>query len=778
MLRALCLALTYVLAATTAHAQPGPLVHAEPSGADALVIAEAFMHQQAPTLGLRQSDLESRVSDRYRSEHNGVTHIYLQQLSGGIPITQAITTINVLPDGRVLNPGHRWHADSASRVNTRTPQLDPREGIEAAALHLGIDTLVGVDELAERSGVEQQTRYSGGNLSAEAIPVELVYEPVGTELRLAWRLVVDRYSAAQQLLDMRVDAVTGEVIGVSNWVAHGGPDHSASYRVFPAPFESPGHPGASAVLVTDPFDLQASPRGWHDSRNSGSGPEFTDTRGNNVLAQADLFATNNSSTRPSGGAGPDLSFDFLLDPAEQPNVGDNVSASVTNLFYWNNHIHDVLWHYGFNEPAGNFQTNNFGRGGLGNDPVRADALDGASLNPPNANNANFGTPPDGSPGRMQMFRWLAPSPMVVAITAPFQANYEGRPASFGGTIAADIEGSIVVVDDGVAADGGQQGCQALVNAAAVNGNIALIRRGGCEFGVKALNAQNAGAVAAIVYNNQGETTIAMGPGAAGGSVTIPALMIIQSAGEAIAAAPPPVQATVSPPTPAGADRDSDFDAGIIAHEYGHGVSNRLTGGPSAASCLSNEEQAGEGWSDYLGLMLTMDASACSLPRGIATYPSFQPVDGSGIRRFRYTPDMTINPFTYADIADTAQSIPHGVGAVWGTMMWDMTCALIDRDGFDPDIKNGSGGNNLGLQLVVDGLKLQSCSPSFTDARNGILAADLANNGGANQCLIWAAFARRGLGASANGGSPHSRSDGTAAFDMPASCDAVHEDGFE
>jgi extracellular elastinolytic metalloproteinase len=778
MFRALCLAVTSLLTATTAHAQSRPLVHAEPSGADALVIAEAFLQQQAPALGLRESDLEWRSSDRYRSDHNGVTHIYLQQLSGGIPISQAISTINVLPDGRVLNPGHRWQADSARRVNTRTPQLAPREGIEAAARHLGIEALIGVDELDQRSGVEQQARYSGGNLSAEAIPVELVYEPVGTELRLAWRLVVDRYSAEQKLLDMRVDAVTGDVVGVSNWVAHGGPDHSASYRVFPAPFESPGHPGANAVLVTDPFDLQASPRGWHDSRNSGSGPEFTDTRGNNVLAQADLFATNNSSTRPSGGAGPDLSFDFLLDPSQQPNVGDNVSASVTNLFYWNNHIHDVLWHYGFDEPAGNFQTNNFGRGGLGNDAVRADALDGASLNPPNSNNANFGTPPDGSPGRMQMFRWLAPSPMIVAITAPFEADYEGQPAAFGGTVAADIEESIVVVNDGVAADGGQQGCQALVNAAAVNGNIALIRRGGCEFGVKALNAQNAGAVAAIVYNNQGETTISMGGGAAGGSVTIPALMIIQSAGEAIAAAAPPVLATVSPPTPAGADRDSDFDAGIIAHEYGHGVSNRLTGGPSAASCLSNEEQAGEGWSDYLGLMLTMDASACSLPRGIATYPSFQPVDGSGIRRFRYTPDMTINPFTYADIADPAQSIPHGVGSVWGSMVWDMTCALIDRDGFDPDIKNGSGGNNLGLQLVIDGLKLQSCSPSFTDARNGILAADLANNGGANQCLIWAAFARRGLGASANAGSPNSRSDGTAAFDMPASCDALHEDGFE
>ena len=64
---------------------------------------------------------------------------------------------------------------------------------------------------------------------------------------------------------------------------------------------------------------------------------------------------------------------------------------MTNLFYWNNIIHDVQYQYGFDEAAGNFQVNNYGRGGLGNDSVRAEAQDGAGTN-----NANFGTPPDGS----------------------------------------------------------------------------------------------------------------------------------------------------------------------------------------------------------------------------------------------------------------------------------------------------------------------------------------------------------------------------------------------
>src|SRR5262249_37592937 len=81
------------------------------------------------------------------------------------------------------------------------------------------------------------------------------------------------------------------------------------------------------------------------------------------------------------------------------------SAAVVQLFYLNNFMHDKLYELGFTEAAGNFQSNNFGRGGLGNDAVQADAQDGGGFN-----NANFSTPPDGSPGRMQMYIFSNPSP--------------------------------------------------------------------------------------------------------------------------------------------------------------------------------------------------------------------------------------------------------------------------------------------------------------------------------------------------------------------------------
>lgn len=222
-------------------------------------------------------------------------------------------------------------------------------------------------------------------------------------------------------------------------------------------------------------------------------------------------------------------------------------------------------------------------------------------------------------------------------------------------------------------------------------------------------------------------------------------------------------------------RDGDFDNGVIAHEYGHGVSNRLTGGPGNVSCLNNSEQAGEGWSDFLGIVMTIEpGDAGTDPRGVGTWLLGTGPDGPGVRQFRYSTDMGENPHTYGDLPGVV--VPHGVGSVWAMMIWEMTWELIDNgvshSGFDPDLYNGTGGNNLAMQLVMDGMKLQPCSPGFVDARDGILAADLANNGGVNQCAIWKAFAKRGLGASASQGSSGSTSDGTEAFDIPSSCDFI------
>ena len=82
-----------------------------------------------------------------------------------------------------------------------------------------------------------------------------------------------------------------------------------------------------------------------------------------------------------------------------------INASTVQLFYTANMYHDLLYLLGFTEKAGNFETNNNGQGGTGNDLVILNAQDGSGTN-----NANFATPPDGQPGRMRMYTWTLSTP--------------------------------------------------------------------------------------------------------------------------------------------------------------------------------------------------------------------------------------------------------------------------------------------------------------------------------------------------------------------------------
>jgi len=144
-------------------------------------------------------------------------------------------------------------------------------------------------------------------------------------------------------------------------------------------------------------------------------------------------------------------------------------------------------------------------------------------------------------------------------------------------------------------------------------------------------------------------------------------------------------------------------------------------------------------------------------------------NGPGIRPTAYSTNTSVNPATYDSIETLA--VPHGVGYVWNTMLWEVYWNLIDKHGYNPDLydETGGGGNVLTVQLVMDGMKFQACDPGFVDGRDAILAADQALTDGDNQCEIWAGFSKRGLGFSAIQGTSASRADGTQAFDTHPDC---------
>ncbi|PWN66885.1 metalloprotease [Chryseobacterium phosphatilyticum] len=545
---------------------------------------------------------------------------------------------------------------------------------------------------------------------------------------------------------------------------------NASYNIFPLPVEAPTF--GSRTVINNPWDLAASPEGWHsDGTNS-----YTITRGNNVYAYSDQDNTNLPGYSPDGGITRNFNFPFADDRYADPFTYRD--AAVTNLFYMNNKMHDVFYKFGFTESSRNFQTNNFANGGLGGDAVRAEAFDGSGLN-----NANFssgyerivsGQPQVLAP-RMQMYlydRTQTADDPIVRYQYNSPATIVNRPkASTGGASFGPIFGPAVTGDLAVSVPA--DACTAPA-AGSLTNKIAIVTSTSCEYGLKVLNAQNAGAVGVIVYRPSSDTPVSMGAGNSGAQVTIPSINIGKTEGEFMVAqlnGGTTVNATLN--FDYSGFKHSSFDNGIIAHEYGHGISNRLTGqGYSCLSATNTTEQMGEGWSDYFALMLTTrpgDTSA--LARGVGTYPKGQPVTGVGIRPAKYSPDFNENNYTYVN-TNTAV-IPHGVGFIWATMLWDLTWKYIEKYGYNSDVlASPTSGNAKALQIVMNGLKLQACSPTFIDGRDAILQADAVGNAGADKCMIWAAFAKRGLGVNASAGVKTVANDQVEDFTVPQECNTT------
>jgi PKD repeat protein len=743
-------------------------------------------------IGLTQKDFADwTITDQSRSKQSGVTHVYIRQQYKGIPLMNGVANF-AIKDGQVNLTGNRLVSNLSSLIRNSNPVLKPSEAITAAAILLNIEVpknLSGIKSVSENSYL-----FNTGGISKEDIPVRLMYYAVSAEeIRLVWDLSIYTLDATHWW-SVQIDAETGKLVSKSDWVVKCSFDHAPTaacnttcstqllpsgkivqnnaaspgqYTVFQLPVESPSHGTISTAV--DPADTLSSPYGWHDT-DGIVGPEYTITRGNNVFAYEDGDDDDLPGFSPDGG--PALTFNFPYNSSSAPATYQ--SAAITNLFYMNNMIHDIWYQHGFDEVGGNFQVNNYGNGGLGADEVLAEAQDGGGTN-----NANFATPPDGSNPRMQMYLWSqaqqAGSFLEINDPAGIAGPYTSTDADFGpGLPVVPITADIVLLEDNTAPI--TDGCDPIVNGAQLAGKIVMIDRGTCAFTIKVEAAQNEGALAVIIVNNVAGAPIQVGGASA--TVTIPSIMISQADGNLIKAQMllGAVSGSISDGGGTSSERDGDFDNVIIAHEYGHGISTRLTGGPANSNCLNNAEQMGEGWSDWFGLMMTLESGDQGGDiRGVGTFALGEPTSGNGIRPAPYSTNFAINNYTYGASNNTGQiSEPHGVGFIFATALWDLTWALIDQYGGtpDPDLYNGTGGNNIAMKLVIEGLKLQPCEPGMIDGRDAIILADQLLYGGIHKCLIWNVFANRGFGYSASQGSSLSRSDQTEAFDIPPFCQTI------
>ncbi len=612
--------------------------------------ARYFLKSNSDLYRLADDEVDGlRVARRYQTDHNGVTHLLVQQEVNGVEVFQGEYAFHFDRNGALITAGGELMPAAARAANLARPRLTVNAAFGKAQEYADVESLNSSTIKVAAAGRALKQKLALPAKFERDIEARLVYFPtVSDQLRLAWEFEM-WLAETPDVYQMVVDAETGALLYRRNLTSYCfeeevrspafrrnaslatlPPKNGTTYLspkggttnffqptphglVFTKESPRPNLPvltGNPATVQREDLPFRATPfngrtiypaNDQHNDWWNGQSPTTFTT--NNTDAYLDRDNNNQPDDSPRLTV-PDSFFSFPLDLAMEPTTPDNQKAALVNMFYWVNRYHDILYLFGFNEASGNFQTVNFGGQGFGNDAVRAEAQDGSGTN-----NANFSTPADGNPGRMQMYLWT------------------GTP-----------------------------------------------------------------------------------------------------------------------------QRDGDFDQGIIIHELTHGLSSRLV------RQLSGFQQMGEGWSDYFGIVLL----ASETDNLDGTYAVGQFATGSytrGIRRFPYSTSTSVYPLMYADVTNSVA--PHGVGEIWCNTLLEVRAQLIRKLGF-------AEGQRQSIQLVVDGMKLSAPAPSFVDSRNAIMAADKVNNGGANQCAMWTAFAKRGLGYSASAIGAIDRNP-VQAFDMPPFC---------
>lgn len=351
-------------------------------------IARGFLRGRSALFVLTDAGVSSLKLNREDSDE-GTSFLDYTQTVGGYKVFEGDVRVAVGREGQVLSVREGFLVGALKAK--LEPALTEAEGIAGAFEHAGRQVAPAFAETRARATKADSSTFAnplGANF--EDVLSELNVVRVGDAALLAWHVTAEVGPA--EWYDITVDANTGELLTRYNLYVN-----EAQGTVYT---EDPDAGARSLVSFVGDTTINTA-AGWMGTS--------TTTTGNNVEAYLDTNADNapdaNNGTNLSNGhaIAADQNFTFPFSTTVDPRTQQ--AAVVTNLFYYNNIMHDFSYRLGFTETSGNFQTNNFGRGGTGNDSVRAEAQDGSGTN-----NANFATPPDGQRPRMQQFLFTAPNP--------------------------------------------------------------------------------------------------------------------------------------------------------------------------------------------------------------------------------------------------------------------------------------------------------------------------------------------------------------------------------
>jgi hypothetical protein len=415
---------------------------------------KSFVRENADLFGVRQDEADQleAVAD-YKNPEGGMSFVRLEQKINGIPVFAGELKAGFSSRGELV----RVVNGLAAGVGYDAPGSfgDPERALGIALENVGAQAHSAVRNAAADGKNPHKVRFGDSEFSPSAEKTYFQTEP-GVVVP-AWSVLV--WEPAEAFLVV-VEPDSGEVLWRKNLTND--QTQAATYNVYANPNSMVNVAENPAPLTPGPIDPALGTQGAITNRTNvtligneapysfnnlgwiNDGANITD--GNNVQAGPDRDCTINLSTGQcstvvSGGQTINLpnqgvdapvsgssfrNFAYSYDPAPgnpapgteplaagttagvctvTPAVTDSQKGAAVQLFYITNRYHDEMYRLGFTEAAGNFQNDNFGRGGLGSDRVSAESQDCLG-----ANNANFSTPPDGSRGRMQMYIFTGPTP--------------------------------------------------------------------------------------------------------------------------------------------------------------------------------------------------------------------------------------------------------------------------------------------------------------------------------------------------------------------------------
>jgi len=353
-------------------------------------VARRFLARYHHLLGLESKDIATLLKSReYRSRGERVTHLVFDQSVDGVSVFGGRMQFQIRDDGAVLGVAHTAIPIS----NLPAAVITADDAVRAAIDNVRPELAFGPQATNGPSGKQQLTQFGRGPFKSD-IDARLVVFPMPAEARLAWQVVLEPPGLPQKY-EVLIDAVTREVLYRRNRVLYA----DGVGRVLQSNATAAINP---KLLDPHPVGAGAPPFGCPPPTNHltrSLSTLFRDPA--TVLAGTGRLQGNNvhvfrgapdvegalGTVQPDG-----WHFEFTFNTAD---------AAETQLFFLSNFLHDFFYDLGFDEAAGNFQENNFGRGGLGGDSLAAVARASGR------NNATFEPNPDGQRSIMSMFLWDA-----------------------------------------------------------------------------------------------------------------------------------------------------------------------------------------------------------------------------------------------------------------------------------------------------------------------------------------------------------------------------------